>query len=129
MKLQRKTYSTRGEKIRDLVIGIVIWHAINIGLTILFFLATTVLGGFVSGIMTGNSAIWAQMGGLAATLLGCLPFLLNIAAMIYFGLTRYWIAIGMLGSFAFWFLISICLALIFGAACFAALSGSTVPGQ
>jgi hypothetical protein len=129
MKLQRKSYSTRKQKIGDLAIGIGLWHAINIGLVILFIVASSMLGGFFEGIMTGNSAIWTQLGGLATTLLGCLPFLLNIGTMIYFGLTRYWIALGMLASFAFWFLLSICLALVFGAVCFAAMSGATLPGQ
>ena len=111
MNLQRKVYATRGDKVVDLIIGVVIWHVVNIVLGAGFALA--------SGLITGvtNDPNVANLMSIVSLVLGCLPFLVNIALLIYFGMTRYWIALGMLATFAVYVILAICALLFIGVAC------------
>ena len=118
MNLQRKVYATRGEKFVDLIIGVVLWHIVNIVLGIGFAL--------VSGLVTGvaNDPNVTNIMSIVSTVLGCLPFLVNIALLIFFGLTRHWIALGMLATFAVYIILTICALVVFGVACFSILGSS-----
>lgn len=122
MKLQRKVYANRGEKVVDLLIGMGVWHIVNIVLGIGF--------AALSGVLTGvsNDPNLTSVIGMITMAASCVPFLINIALLIFFGLTRHWIALGMLGTFVFYLLITICLLVVFGAACFAMLGGMSGSG-
>ena len=48
-----------------------------------------------------------------------LQILVNIGVIVYFALTRSWIAMGMLGTFAFLILLALVAGVIFSIICFA----------
>ena len=105
MKLERKVYTTRSEKVLDFVIGFVGWFLVN-------------------GLLYGCS-IWVLQSidssssqSLPALLLGLLPLLINIGALIFFAFTRRWIALGMLAAFALVLVGVLLLGLVFYAICF-----------
>ncbi len=124
MKLERKTYATRNQKVGDFVIGIALWHVT----LLIFWLLNVGLGIGVSVLLASNPDLIA-LASTATMLLSCLPFVAQIGLVIYFGLTRYWIALGMLATFALYFVLTLCAMIIFGAACFAILGGlSGSPG-
>ena len=122
MNLQRRVYANRGEKVVDLIIGVAVWHIVNIVLGIGF----AVLSGVLMGV--SNDPNVTSVTSILSTVLSCLPFLVNIALLIFFGLTRYWIALGMVGTFALYVILAICALVIFGAACFAILGSSSGMG-
>lgn len=124
MNLTRKPYRTRGEKAMDFFIGFVGWFVVNgllWGITQVLLVA---LGSLTSNLDYATVNAITTFGGLA---LACLPFLLNVAAVILFAFTRYWIALGILGAFAVTLLIIICIAILIGGICFAALYGYSNP--
>lgn len=87
MNPQRRTYSTRGEKTRDLLIGLGI-----------FFGANILLGSLAIGIAQLSNAPLqknANVDRVFALVFFCLPPIANIAAWFYFLIRRRWIAIGM----------------------------------
>jgi hypothetical protein len=88
MKLERKVYTTRNEKVLDFVLGFAGWFLIN---GLLYGCSILILQRMPSG--TSDDTI-------IALLLGLLPLLLNIAALILFAFTRRWIALGLLAAFA-----------------------------
>ena len=115
MKLVRKTYTTRREKVVDFVIGIVGWIVIN-----------AIMAGMMWALQWANSALYER--GLTPILLNfvspfiaCLPIIVNIVSLILLGLTRYWTALGALAAFAALQLLVICLGVIVGVVCFAIL--------
>jgi hypothetical protein len=87
MKLERKVYTTRNEKVLDFVPGFIGWFLVN-------------------GLLYGCSILMLQSlassapDSIAALLLGLLPLLINIGALIFFAFTRRWIALGILAAFA-----------------------------
>ena len=87
MKLERKVYTTRNEKVLDFVIGFVGWFLVN-------------------GLLYGCSILILQAvdsstsDSILALLLGLIPLLVNIGALIFFAFTRRWIALGILAAFA-----------------------------
>jgi hypothetical protein len=87
MKLTRKVYTTRNEKIIDFVIGFVGWFLVN-------------------GLLYGCSIVILQArpfetsDSFVALLLGVLPLLINIGALILLAFMRRWIALGALAAFA-----------------------------
>lgn len=85
MKLTRKTYTTRNEKILDFVIGFVGWCVLN---GVMYACSIAIL-----------SNLDTQTDAVAIALLA-LPLLVNIAALIFLGMTRRWIALGALAAFA-----------------------------
>jgi hypothetical protein len=118
MNLTRKTYSTRNEKTIDFIIGFV-------G----FFVLNGVVGGAGSVIFSLLSATPLAFDENFQTLLGflslaltCLPLLINLGLIIFFAFTHYWIALGALAAFAAALVVVICIALIWGAVCFALLA-------
>ena len=119
MNLQRKVYATRSDKVVDLVIGVVLWHIVNIVFGVILSIGFSFLSTFTNGDANLSNTL-----NIFSTILGCLPFLINIALLIYFGLTRYWIALGMLGIFALYLLLTICALVVFGVACFSILGGT-----
>lgn len=116
MKLERKVYENRAEKVGDFFIGV----ALCIGLNIVLWVAATLLGTLVGGLFSSDSFGTVQsIGAIVVLILECIPFVINIGVIIYFGLTRYWIALGMLGAIALALLITACLV----AGCFLLIGG------
>ena len=105
MKLERKIYTTRNEKVLDFVLGFVGWFLIN-------------------GLLYGCSILILQRmsfdasGSIVAVLLGLLPLLVNIAALIFFAFTRRWIALGMLAAFALVLVGVLLFGLVFYVICY-----------
>ena len=118
MKFQRKVYANNNEKVVDAIIGVVLWHLINIVLGVIFSIAFSAM----ASVPFGDANLSNTMN-IISLVTGCIPFIFNVGLMIYFGLTRYWIALGMLGTFAAYLILTICLLVFFGAACFAILGG------
>lgn len=108
MKLQKKVYETRAEKKKDFLIGVGVFLGLNV---LLYLLA--ILASFLTQTTTNDVK--------TIVFLGCwyiLPFLANIGVIIYFALTRSWIAMGMLGTFGGLILLSLVLSCIASVVCF-----------
>jgi hypothetical protein len=88
MRLERKIYTMRKEKVLDFVIGFAGWFLIN---GLLYGCSILVLNQFASEGVPDT---------IIPLLLGVLPLLINIAALIFFAFTRRWIALGALAAFA-----------------------------
>ena len=117
MSLQRKVYETRSQRTVDLFIGVGLMIGMNVVIQLLLSLLITGMGAFSGATGTTASTIYQ----LVLYVLYCVPFVLNIGLMIYFGLTRYWIALGMLAVIAAGLLI----ALLLSAACFVLLGAGS----
>jgi len=106
MRLTRRVYATKSQKAVDFAIGFVGWFLLN-------------------GVLYGCGLYYfgnvSSDGTVAALLLG-LPLLLNIGALVVFGFTRYWIALGALAAFALSLLAVLLIGLLIYAVCFS--SGS-----
>src|SRR5690242_11194066 len=103
MKITRKVYETRKQKIIDFFIGVGLFVLLN-GVILALFL------------LNPNSTV--------ASMLGFLPFIVNAVLILVFALIRHWIALGMLGTIAFLLALATLLGIIAGAVClFMALSG------
>jgi len=118
MKLTRHTYATRNEKTVDFILGFVGWFVLN-------GLLAGLIGAAVFGLSTlpsspsGSGDDTAQaLLGLVALAINCLPWLINLGLLIYFGLTRYWIALGALAAFGVLIVLVVCASLVFLAYCF-----------
>ena len=118
MKLSRATYATRGEKVRDFMIGLGGWVVINALLWILIALVASVIPG-----MSGNQMV-GTLGDTLFTIVSCVPLILNGAAVLFFAFTRHWIAFGILAGFGLAFVLVLCAGLVFTAICFAAMGGA-----
>lgn len=94
-RFTKKVYETRKEKEEDFAIG----AGIFIGMNVLLF-------------------ILMASGSLVVDCLFPLTFLVNIAVLIYFILTRTWIGIGMLGTFGFLLVLGTVLGIIASVVCF-----------
>src|SRR5690349_10958 len=105
MKLERKVYTTRNEKVLDFVLGFAGWFLVN-------------------GLLYGCSILLIQAlpsdspDSLPALLLGILTLLANIGALIFFAFTRRWIALGILAAFALVLVGVLLLGLVFYVICF-----------
>ncbi|MGC1377655.1 MAG: hypothetical protein WA821_15580 [Anaerolineales bacterium] len=115
MSPQRKIYETRSQKTGDFFIGVGLMIGMNVIIGLLLDLLLVGMGAFSGAAGTTTFTIYQ----LVMFVLSCAPFVVNIGLIIYFGLTRYWIALGMLAVIAFLLLISLCLT----AACFVLLGG------
>jgi len=124
MNLQRHAYDTGGEKTMDFFIGFVGWFVIN---GILSGLSYGLLLALTAAFSTADFETANTVQSIFGLVTGCLSLLINIGALIYFGFTRYWIALGILGAFATALLIVICIAVIIGGICFAALYSYSNP--
>jgi hypothetical protein len=116
MNLQRKIYETRGEKVKDFIIGFLVFIGVNVVFGLISWGILAATGSLGSSDPTG---IINTAGPVVSLVTSVLPLLLNVGLMIYFGLTRIWILWGMLGAFAAGLLLTLCLV----AACFAAVFG------
>jgi len=115
MKLQRKIYTTRREKVTDFIIGAVIFFLLN-GLTI-------GLNAF-SGWAASTHGFWDKQPfetllDLLDIALICLPWVLNILMIVLFALTRSWMALGMVGVVGFFFVLGMIALVISMVVCFA----------
>lgn len=125
MKLTRKTYTTRNEKIIDFAIGfvgIIIFNAvmwlINFGIAMLFPLLVR--------FALHNDAVWNLAIG-AGLIFPLAQLLINLALLIFFALTRKWIAAGMLAFLVLLFVVALCGGLLVAAACSLASIQSSLP--
>ena len=121
MKLQRKIYATRNEKIKDFLIGFFGWFILNVLVGVALTVALTGASSFI--ITAAGNTSMGDVFTVFSVLLNCIPFVLNIAALLFFVFTRHWIALGMLGAFGASLLIALCATVVFAAICFSALGG------
>ena len=115
-------YETPQQKRRDFFIGFFGYLAAMVLLTacyggVGYFL--TEQGGDLSSDMQ------TVVGGIM-TVLGCLPFLLTVSALIYFAFKRKFIALGILAFLALSFMLVIIAGIVFTIACFVGLSQAQV---
>ena len=103
MKLTRKIYTTRNEKILDFVIGFVGWCMLN---GLMYFCSFAFL-----------TYVDIQQDSIAIALL-VVPLIVNISALIIVGMTRRWIALGALTAFALLLLGALVIGLLVYAICF-----------
>jgi len=107
MKLTRKIYTTRNEKILDFVIGFVGWCLINGLMYACSFMFLT----YVS----------VEQDAQAIALL-VVPLIVNVIGLILLGMTRRWIALGALAAFALLLVGVLLIGLLVYAICFNANS-------
>ena len=103
MKLTRKIYATRNQKILDFVIGFVGWCLIN--------------GLMYACSFTFLTYIDTQQDSIAIALL-IVPLIVNVVALILLGMTRRWIALGALAAFALLLLGTLVIGLLVYAICY-----------
>jgi hypothetical protein len=113
MKLEKKIYTTRAEKQRDLAIGIGVFIGLNVLLYAIGALVASLLP--LSGISQAESLIPLISLCLSSTM----PFLINIGVLVYFALTRAWIALGMVAAFGFLMILALILGVIASIVCLA----------
>ena len=113
MKLTRHEYLNREEKVKDFTLGVVILIAVNT-LLILALLLVTRIGN--QNNLSGN-----KLFTFVSTILSCLPLAVNIGLLAYFGSTRSWIAMGMLGVIGLIITLVILAGVIFMVYCFISL--------
>ncbi len=116
MNLERKVYETRSQKVVDFFLGIGLSIVLNV---VLWFVLSLGLGVVASIVGATPNDTAQSIIGLVSMIVYGLPCLIQIALLIYFGLTRYWIALGMLGAVAFGLLITLLLVGV----CFALIAG------
>ena len=92
MKRNRYAYTTRGQRALHFFLGFFGWY---LGNGVLFALGQTA----VRGILPGLTMVSNELGVMVLLVAG-VPLLVNLAALILLGLTRYWAAFGLLGAFA-----------------------------
>jgi hypothetical protein len=124
MSLRRKNYVTRNEKTLDFIIGILGWHVINLAM-LLGLVALSALSTRVSINNAGTQGILA----IALLACECLPLLINLAGLIYFAGTRYWIALGALAALGFYLVLAVLGALVLAAVCFISYANSSGLGR
>jgi hypothetical protein len=103
MKLTRKIYTTRNEKILDFVIGFLGWCLINGLMYACSFMFLT----YVS----------VQQDSQTIALL-VVPLIVNVIGLILLGMTRRWMALGALAAFALLLLGTLVIGLLVYAICF-----------
>ena len=87
MKLEKKEYTTRAEKQKDFAIGVGLFLCINLILALLIYISYN----------------YSSVSAILASIRLCLSILalpINLGLLIYFSLTRGWIALGMSVIFA-----------------------------
>jgi hypothetical protein len=123
MNLTRRIYTTRREKTVDFLIGFFGWLILNAILSAVFY-ALSFIPATVGSY--GDNTNYDQLQtilGFIGLICNVLAFFSNIGLLIYFGLTRYWIALGALTAFVTILVLVICAAVFLGAACFVMLGG------
>lgn len=104
--MPRKEYTDRSQKVLDFVLGFIGWFLIN---GLLYTGSIIVINKLPSG---GSATDAITLLALAA------PLLINIAALIYFGFARRWVALGALAAFALTLLGTLVLGALVYAICF-----------
>src|SRR5262245_61978666 len=100
-----KVYTTRNEKVVDFVIGFIGWFLAN---GLMYTLLVQLLG----------LAEPDTQSSLVVLVLLVLPLVVNIAAMIFFGFRRRWIALGALAAFGALLALVVVLGVLAAAFCF-----------
>jgi hypothetical protein len=121
----RKEYLTRREKVVDFLIGFFGWFILNAilsGATYLIGLALDMSGQVFNA--PDLTELFQSAAGILGLVLLCAPLIINLALLIRFAFTRYWIAIGAASAFAAVLLLTICAGIVWTVACFVLLSGS-----
>jgi hypothetical protein len=103
MKLTRKIYTTRNEKILDFVLGFLGWYLINGLMYACSFMFLT----YVS----------VEQDSISLALL-VVPLIVNIVGLILLSMTRRWMALGALAAFALLLLATLVIGLLVYAICF-----------
>ena len=120
MKLTPKEYTDPAEKKRDFWRGVGLWFGINIAMALCSWGVSAMLLGQMARTSDPNSPIFNTYS-IANTILGLVPWMVNIGLIIYFALTRSQVALGMVAAFGFVLFLVICLGIIFAIACFVML--------
>jgi len=111
MNLERKVYESTSQKVIDFFLGVGLFIGLNIAFSFIFGFGIGLLSSMATA--TTNDVITNVVGVLSIIAYG-LPCLIHFGLMVYFGLTRYWIALGMLATIA----VGLLLTLLLVAACF-----------
>lgn len=120
--LTRKIYETAAEKKRDFWIGVGIFFALNIVLTLCQWGLLAVSPEFT---ITGSDRVSSTLASILYLVFTLAPWVINIGLIVFFALTRSQIALGMLAGFGIALAIVICLGLIFTVWCFATLASGS----
>lgn len=112
MKLTKKEYTDRAEQRKDFIIGI----AIFIGLNVILYFS---MGAFyvLMGALTENFGTSPGAWSVIIPFVYLLPFLINIGVLVFFLLTRSWIARGFLAAFGTLLAASIVLGILASVVC------------
>ena len=111
MNIERKIYETTSQKMIDFFIGVALFIGLNIAFSFVLGLGVGMLSSMATA--TTNDVITSVVGLLSIIAYG-LPCVIHFGLIVYFGLTRYWIALGMLATIA----AGLLLTLLLVAACF-----------
>lgn len=110
MRLPRKSYETRNQKVIDFVIGFFGWFLLNAAM---WGGATLVTRWLAEGRGDGN-----QVATVLTFLAWCLPLAVNLVALYFLAITRRFVALGALAAFGLVLLIPIIAGIFFVAVCF-----------
>jgi hypothetical protein len=126
MNLTRATYAERADKVRDFVIGYLGWFILNALLNGVLFGVSLIAPAIGSSAPDNFELYQTIQNVLVWVQLACngLLLLLNVGLIIYFALTRYWIALGALSAFATLLALALCAAIFVAVACFAIIASS-----
>jgi hypothetical protein len=100
MNLSRHIYTSTREKIAHAVSGIIFFFLLNF-LSVVLLIGLSLSSGVLSDTLNTPN-------GTAAY--GLTILLLNVGLLIYFGFTRYWVALGALVVCSIWFVVVLLLA-------------------
>jgi len=115
MKLNRKVYETRTEKQKDFAIGVGVFIGLNALLGFLLWIVGSLL---TEPFVNSTSEVVSALALLGVFLFNALPFVINLGVLIYFLVTRIWIAFGMLGAFGALLLLGLIAGIILSIVCF-----------
>lgn len=113
MKLTKQEYLSRQQQIKDFWLGVVIFIALNTLMILLLLLLAWIQG----QRSTSSDDLFTVIYAISNSL----PYVINLGLLIYFGLTRYWIALGMLAVLGFFITLGLVAGIIFGIYCFVSL--------
>lgn len=114
MSLTPKEYLSRGQKVADFALGLVANFIINAAMGAGIFILTM----FQSDATYVNTPP-VDAASIILKICSCFPWLINLGMLIFLLIYRKFMGLGWLAAIAIGFLLVLCLALIFGAACFA----------
>jgi hypothetical protein len=114
MKLTKEEYPNREEKRKDFWLGVVIFITLNTLMVLAVLLLARIQG------LRGRSS--NDLVTFIYLILNFLPYVINIGLLIYFFLTRDWIALGMLAAWGFFMVLVLLAGIVFVIFCFVSLS-------